>query len=203
MRNRIVTALIIAGVATTALGWKSIADGLTLAPESRLWIEGTSTVRDYKCTSTALQATVAATGADAIRAELTGAKAVTSVQFTVPAKTLDCGNGTMNGHMLEALKAKDHPEIGFRLVSYELTAGEKGETGTLNGVLTIGGTDQTIALPVQLQEGAAGALRVTGKYELNMKDFGIKPPSLMLGTMKVHEKVTINFDLLLKSNQEN
>jgi hypothetical protein len=43
------------------------------------------------------------------------------------------------------------------------------------------------------------ALRVTGKYELNMKDFGVKPPTLMLGTMRVGEKVTVNFDLLLKS----
>ena len=32
-----------------------------------------------------------------------------------------------------------------------------------------------------------------------MKDFGMKPPTLMLGTMKVAEKVTVNFDLLLKS----
>ncbi len=32
-----------------------------------------------------------------------------------------------------------------------------------------------------------------------MKDYGVKPPSLMLGTMKVAEKVTVHFDLLLKS----
>lgn len=179
-----------------------MSDKLSLAAGSKLWIEGTSTVRDYKCTSTALQATVDA-GADAVRAVLSGTKAVTTVQLVVPAKTLDCGNGTMNGHMLEALKAKEHPDIAFRLVSYELAAGDTGEKGTLTGVLTIAGTDQTIALPVQLADGAAGVLRVTGKYELDMKDYAIKPPTLMLGTMKVHEKVTVNFDLLLKSNQEN
>lgn len=202
MRNRIVQGLMIVASASTALAWASFSDGLTLTPGSRLWIEGTSTVRDYKCTSTALQATVDA-GADAVRAVLSGSKAVTTVQLTVPAKTLDCGNGTMNGHMLEALKAKEHADISFRLVSYDLAAGDNGENGTLNGVLTIGGADQTIALPVRLSDGMSGALRVTGKYELNMKDYGIKPPTLMLGTMKVHEKVTVNFDLLLKSQQEN
>jgi polyisoprenoid-binding protein YceI len=158
--------------------------------------------RSYKCTSTALRATVAA-GTDAVRALLTGTKAVTSVQFVVPAKTLDCGNGTMNGHMLEALKEKEHPEIAFRLVSYDLATADSGAAGTLNGVLNINGTDQTVAFPVALVRGTDGALRVTGKYELNMKDYGIKPPTLMLGTMKVHEKVTVNFDLLLKSQQEN
>ena len=198
MRNRIQKALVIVAVATSAIAAKSISEGLTLAPESRLWIEGTSTVRDFKCTSTALQATVDA-GADAVRAVLTGNKAVNGVQLVVPVKTLECGNGTMNSHMLEALKEKEHTEISFKLVSYELVKGDSAEKGTLNGVLNINGTDQTIALPVTLVAGAGGALRVTGKYELNMKDYGVKPPSLMLGTMKVREKVTVNFDLLLKS----
>jgi hypothetical protein len=31
-----------------------------------------------------------------------------------------------------------------------------------------------------------------------MKDWGVKPPSLMLGTMKVKEMVTINFDVTFK-----
>ncbi len=188
--------------AGAALAWTGTSDGLTLAAGSRLWIEGTSNVRNYKCTSTAVQATVDAS-AGAVRALLSGTKAVTTVQLAVPVKTLDCGNGTMNSHMLEALKAKDHPEIAFRLVSYDLAAADSGERGTLNGVLTIGGTDKTIALPVQLADGTAGALHVTGKYELDMKDYAIKPPTLILGTMRVGEKVTVNFDLLLKSQLEN
>ena len=31
-----------------------------------------------------------------------------------------------------------------------------------------------------------------------MTEFDLKPPSLMLGTMKVDEKVKVSFDLLLK-----
>jgi polyisoprenoid-binding protein YceI len=199
MSNQILKGLLVVASAgmVMAAGHRAY-DGLTLGAESRLWIEGTSTVRDFKCTSTGLQAAVDA-GADAVRAVLSGDKAVTGVQLVVPAKSLDCGNGTMNGHMLEALKVKEHPDIAFRLVSYDLAAGDGGEKGTLNGVLTINGTDQTVALPVTLAAGGAGVLRVTGKYELNMKDYGVKPPSLMLGTMKVREKVSVNFDLLLKS----
>jgi hypothetical protein len=33
-----------------------------------------------------------------------------------------------------------------------------------------------------------------------MKDFGLKPPSLMMGTMKVDELVTVNFDVVLRSS---
>jgi polyisoprenoid-binding protein YceI len=198
MRNRIRQGLVILACGATALAWRSIADGLTLTPESRLWVEGTSNVKNFKCTSKALQASVDA-DSGAVRAVLNGEKAVKTVQLTVPEKSLDCGNGTMNGHMLGALNEKAHADIGFRLVSYDLAPADSGRTGTLNGTLSINGTDKTIALPVKLVAGPAGELRVTGKYELDMKDYGVKPPTLMLGTMRVGQKVTVNFDLLLKS----
>ena len=47
-------------------------------------------------------------------------------------------------------------------------------------------------------DAGKGVLRVTGRYELNMKEYGIKPPSLMMGTMRVRERVKVGFDLLLK-----
>jgi hypothetical protein len=30
-----------------------------------------------------------------------------------------------------------------------------------------------------------------------MKEYGLKPPTLMMGTMKVHEKVKVGFDFVL------
>jgi hypothetical protein len=33
---------------------------------------------------------------------------------------------------------------------------------------------------------------------INMKEWGVKPPSLMMGTMKVKENVTVGFDVALK-----
>jgi hypothetical protein len=32
-----------------------------------------------------------------------------------------------------------------------------------------------------------------------MTEFGLKPPTLMLGTMKVDEKLTVGFDVVLKN----
>jgi hypothetical protein len=40
---------------------------------------------------------------------------------------------------------------------------------------------------------------VTGSYPLKMTEYGLKPPSLMFGRIKVAESVRVNFDLLLKS----
>jgi hypothetical protein len=39
---------------------------------------------------------------------------------------------------------------------------------------------------------------VKGSHEIRMKEYGLKPPTLMLGTLKVDERVKVSFDLLLK-----
>jgi polyisoprenoid-binding protein YceI len=41
-------------------------------------------------------------------------------------------------------------------------------------------------------------VRVKAQKQINMKDWGIKPPSLMMGAMKVKESVTVGFDVTLK-----
>jgi len=44
-----------------------------------------------------------------------------------------------------------------------------------------------------------GLLHVTGTYDLKMTDYGLKPPTLMFGRIKVAETVKVKYDLLLKS----
>ena len=36
-------------------------------------------------------------------------------------------------------------------------------------------------------------LAVAGRQELLMTDFGIKPPSFMLGTLKTHNRIAVRF----------
>lgn len=197
MRTRISRILATALGALALAAFTSANDTLALKAESRLWVDGTSTVRDFQCKATVLQAVIdAADGA--VPAVLSGERAVRGLSLDVPVDRMDCANGTMNGHMMKALKAKDHPVISFRLQTYDLTrAGEK-TTGVLAGTLEIGGVEKVVSLPVEMLDAGDGALRVTGSYELNMRDYKLDPPSLMLGTLKVRERVKITFDLLLK-----
>ena len=74
---------------------------LTLGPGSRLWVDGTSTVRSFSCEATAFDAQIQ--GDTPVSAVLNGAKAVTSVDITVPVKSLDCKNGKMNEEIAEKL----------------------------------------------------------------------------------------------------
>src|SRR5262245_53855040 len=107
---------------------------------STLWVEGTSTVRNFKCVAKKLDAEIVAQPAAEIGTFVTEAK------VTIPVATLDCANGKMNEHMRKALVADANPTIEFALASYVVN----GQNGTLKGDLTIAGQKRTIELPATI-----------------------------------------------------
>jgi len=183
-----ISAAAIAGfTAITGFAYLNPPRDLSLSKESKLWIEGTSTVRSFKCTAGNLDADVSAKSAAAPAAEL-----VNSASLSVPVASLDCKNSTMNDHMRKALKAKDNPQIAWKMTSYTVD----GTAVVLSGKLTIAGKEN----PIELRGTGTvdnGIVRFKGSKQFKMTEFGVKPPSLMLGTMKVRDPVTVSFDLVL------
>jgi hypothetical protein len=182
----------------TLIAWRATNTPMQLEPASRIGVKGSSTVRGFECQAGLIDATINA-APDAVTAVLAGEKAVEGVEVKIEAAKLDCRNGTMNGHMLKAIKATEHPTITFRLASYDITPAEAGAAIVMKGTLLLGGVEKEIELAGTAKAAPEGALQVTGTYPLNMKDYGLKPPSLMLGTMRVNEKLTVGFDLLLRN----
>ena len=172
---------------------------LDLQPESKLWVAGTSTVRAFQCQAGAFDAKVEAAGTDAVAAILAGEKAVSSVEVTVPAEKLDCRNGTMNEHMRKALKSKEFPTVVFRASTYDLARSSESVGVTLNGSLTMGGVEKPVTIKATAKPGPDGALVVSGTRDVRMTEFGLKPPTLMLGTLKVDDKITVGFEVVLKN----
>ena len=180
------------------LGARNVGDGgMNLLTESRLWVGGTSSMRGWECKATTFSATIESVP-NAAATVLAGEKAVGTVGLTVPVDKLECGNGQMNGHMRKALKLEEHPQITFSLTSYELGRSNDSLLVMMNGSLTLGGSEKPIELVGLAASGPDGALRVTGTYALKMTDFGLKPPTLMFGRIKVHDLVKVGFDVVLK-----
>lgn len=175
-----------------AVAFRPAPTSLTLEKGSRIWIAGTSTVRSFTCEAPVFGAQIEAAAPGAAAALIGGEKAVKAATLTVNAAKMDCGNGTMNGHMAKAMKSAEFPTITFVLGAYE-----PGPTGTISGQLTLGGVTKPITLKAAAKE-EGDALRITGVYDLDMTEYGLKPPSLMMGTMKVGKVAKVNFDLLVK-----
>jgi polyisoprenoid-binding protein YceI len=165
---------------------------LTFATGSKVWVSGTSTVRGWRCESVQVGGS-----ADAGSTELAQLGAARG-ELTIPLGTLDCSNGTMNGHMRNALKAGEHPAIRFRATQVRVTPSSPTEGAVaMTGQLTLAGQTREITVNgTAVREGTA--LRVRGTEELTMTDYGIQPPRLMAGTMRVRPAVTVGFDVVLR-----
>ena len=198
MRHSMRYAIIALPLLMPLAGWTGL-ELLTPQPQSKLWVEGTSTIRGFQCSVPDFALSVNAEGTGAVAAVLSAQKAVRTVELTVPAANIDCGNGTMNDHMRKALKAEDNPTIRFKLSGYDVGRSAAGVDGTVRGSLTLGGTERPLEILAAATDAGSGMLRVVGSYELELSAFDLKRPSLMFGRIKVGDKVQVKFDLVLKS----
>lgn len=182
-----------------ALIYQTTRSPIDIETASRLWVKGTSSVRAFECQAPVFTARIVSNTPEPLVAILAGEKGIDSARLSVPSATLDCRNGTMTGHMKKAIKAAEFDSISLAITDYTLTAGDSGMIVTLAGSLTLGGVAKDVTIPALARAAPEGTLQLTGNYELNMRDYGLKPPSLMLGAMKVRDRVTVGFDLLLKN----
>jgi len=155
-----------------------------------LSVKGTSTLHDWTMTST--EATVQA------GIEQAGAGDLAAVSLTVPVASLKSGKGAMDRNAQEALKAKQHPDIRFAL---KAPVGPTTTGSTVSwpaaGTLTIAGVSRDVTVAVSCTRAADGSLTCTGSVPLKMTDYGVKPPVLMMGTLKTGNDVTVDFSIRL------
>ena len=169
-------------------GW-SLAAYYTFQPGSRVWVEGTSTVHEWTCEAHQVVGTI--TGEDALT------DGMTALSVTVPLQRFDCGNGTMNGKMRDALQAKANPAIRYTLTTANLAKPDAEGWFDVNttGKLSIAGKTRTVSMKARGKAVKDGAYRFTGSTDLKMTDFGIDPPTAMLGTLKTGDAITVHFDV--------
>src|SRR5687768_1783669 len=135
---RLERRLMIAALGLTPLlaGWAAVAR-LNLQPDSQLWVEGTSTVRDFKCSARTLDANIATTRADAATALEARGKAGTPVSVPMPAAQVRCKNRPIDEDMMKALKAGANPQNAFGLPGYEPGASDGKVRANLTGTLSL------------------------------------------------------------------
>lgn len=174
-------------------GWVAYAQNLSFDPSGKIWIEGTSNVHGWTCEVKQFSGSVTA---DLNDGALTGLQATT---VTVPKAQLDCDNGQMNRRMMRALNADANPQISFQLTGAQV--GQPNNNAFLmqaNGRLTLNGTTRNVRFQANGQVLDNGRYQLTGSVPVKMSDFGIDPPTAMLGAMRTGDDVTVHFDVTLR-----
>src|SRR4029453_8017116 len=91
---------------------------VAVSPDSKLWIEGTSTIHDWTCKATSLDDAIEVDAA-AVKLAVPPPKMLKKVLVKVPVKSLKCGHGGMDDNMYKELKAVSDPQISYILASFE------------------------------------------------------------------------------------
>ena len=147
-------------------------------------VSGTSTVRGWTCTVTG-SAQVTTGSSTPVRGLADGVQVAT---LTVPVGEFDCPQDEMTEHLLEALRADEFPEITFRLVGYE----SSGQGAATTGTLTILDATRGVSFLLSLTPSGSG-VRIEGELALDMTAYGVEPPVVMLGLMRVRPRIRIQF----------
>ena len=151
-------------------------------------VSGTSTVRGWTCTvaGTADLTPGSATPAPGF------ASGVQAATLTVQVAEFECPDEEMTEHLMEALKPDEFAEITFQLDSYETG----GQGARASGTLTIHDVTKPVTVPVTLTPSGQGAT-IAGEVSLDMTSYGVEPPVVLLGLMKVGPQVRIEFEGLI------
>jgi hypothetical protein len=181
---------------------------IRMGPGSTLWLEGTSTLHNFESRTPETAVTIARDPVStklpegAGLAALVRGSAIRSVDVTVPVATLKSEKKGLDKNLWKTLKADEHKTITVHLEHYTLPGNAvAGDTIAVNaeGTITVAGAQRPITLAARMYPGTGG-MWLEGQCALRMSDFGIKPPTMMLGTVRVGDQVTIQYRLLLVSS---
>lgn len=190
-------AIIIAGITCLLIPQFLKAQGNDKAytgSDMTIKVLGTSNVHDWTMSSTA-----ATSQGDFKFNEQNQLRALSSFSLSLDAKSLKSEHSSMDSRTYKAINADQYPKIVYKLISAVVTAvaGNKYLIKT-KGELTIAGATQAISMDVTAIVGTNNTINCTGEEKIKLTDYKITPPNFMLGTMKVYNDLTIQFNLIYK-----
>jgi polyisoprenoid-binding protein YceI len=168
----------------------------TLAPASKMWIEGTSNVHDWKVEATTIDAQIEL---DAAGLAAPPAAMLKKVTLTIPVTALKSEHAKMDDNIRKALKADRNPQIVYVLDKVDAVSAETKDGFTLRaqGTLNIAGVENAVTAEIAATRMADGTIKATGTVPVKMTAYQVKPPTAMLGAIKCGDEVKVKFDFVV------
>lgn len=159
------------------------------ATQSKYVIEGTSSLHDWEMVSEKCKGSVSYTydGQNL---------SFQYVKVQVPVKSLESGKSLMDKKCYDALKEKKFPIISyeFKSMSNLKSTGSGAYSAVFTGNLTIAGNTKSVPIDVTIQV-SNNNVQIKGRKPITMSDYGVEPPTALLGTIKTGDDITIDFNL--------
>jgi hypothetical protein len=166
---------------------------------ARVSIAGNSNIHPYTASTTDVRMSrlvLAPPDGDLLQSAVK-AGALEAFEIVIKAASLTSPKEGLDKNMHKALKVAQFPEITFKLLRTEAALANSLKA---IGTLTIAGVEKEVVLDLKTAVNAS-AITVMGELPLLMTDYGIKPPTAMLGMLKTDPKITVTFEVVLAPPQ--
>lgn len=173
-----------------------------IQPQSMLQIQGKTNVNSFNCYCTPPSSIVSFTAEGSSETQKIQFK---KAELTVLTKSLDCRNKLMNRDMYHTLKAEHFPTITLILAQVVIPLQNINARWKLEGMLVteayliLAGMKRKIDLLVTISQPLNNIYRFTAKKNLLLTDFGLTPPTVLLGMVKVKNEIVLEIDVYLST----
>ncbi|MCB0516780.1 MAG: YceI family protein [Chitinophagales bacterium] len=168
---------------------------LTIGANSYLLIDGKSNVNTFQCVFD-----------DYLEQEKICLEVVkdgecihfSNAEFSFPIQLFDCGNKLMNNDFYELLEYSTYPKILCEIVCIKdkdlvASSQQKCKTAVVSTRITLAGHSCDFSLPVEV-ESHQNERNYIGSLHLDIRSFGLEPPSKCLGMIQVDPEIDIKFN---------
>ncbi|CAN5255773.1 hypothetical protein BH09BAC1_BH09BAC1_19400 [soil metagenome] len=160
-------------------------------------IHGTSNMHDWDETVETV------TGKGNVTANSDGTFDLNTLQINMSVLSIKSDERVMTNKTVKALKGDDHPQITFTLSTplKSIKAIANGTKVMAKGNLNIAGVTRAVELPVTISMPSPGKMVFEGSQSIKMTDYGIDPPTALLGVLKTGNEITLHFKTNFISTQ--
>jgi hypothetical protein len=194
MLKNILTLILLTSIFATPAISQDVALRLI---DSKMKIEGTSNVRDWDANVNNINASLVLTGIENIDLKTLKPENFSSLVVYVPVKDIESDTRGLTGNIHKYLKVDEYPSITFTLkeiVSIE-TTNTSDVTITAKGTLKAAGGSSDIIMSVVGKQLPNGNIEFTGSPDLKMTDYGISPPTAIMGTVRATDEFKVTFTI--------
>jgi polyisoprenoid-binding protein YceI len=158
--------------------------------KSNLEIKGSSSLHDWNMDSNKFNCSITVNNKDE---ELV----IKDVDFKCVSSSLKSENSIMDKKAWDALKINEYKLIQFNSSELiEIIKSNKKTEGKINGELTLEGIKKQITIPYTSELDEVGNLKISGAVNIKMSEYGIDPPTALLGALKTGDVVTVSFHVV-------
>lgn len=163
------------------------------ASSAKIEIAGTSTLHDWSMASNKANcnASFQFDGSTLIK--------LSSLSFLLTAESIKSDHSGMDKNAYKALHTAKFPQISFKCISANIRSnGPNTYLINANGNLAISGVTKDVQL-VSVAKVNPGdmSINTSGSFKIKMSEYNVERPTLMFGTVKVGDEVTVNYNVIL------